>query len=279
MVAVPRRDRRGVVALGQLLARVLADRVEHEVARAVVAFDEHHERLLDQRLQQVEHVRAGERLDAAHRFGRGEIEAADEHAEPVEHDLLFGREQLIRPVDEGAQGLLPLLQDARAAGQQLVAVLQAGIDVGDGERADARRGELERQRDPFQARDQLGHRRRFALGEREGGLVLLRAFDEQAHGRRSRQRLEAVVAPRHRQRQHRIALLARRVQRLAARRQDAHVRRRLDDGAGHLRRRLDHVLAVVEDQQGTAVPEVRAHRLQQRLIGLLAHAEHLRRLR
>ena len=145
MVAVPRRDRRGVVAPGQLLASVLADRVEHEVARAVVAFHEHHERLLDQRLQQVEHVLAGERLDAAHGFGRGEIETADEYAKPVEHDLLFGREQLVRPVDEGAQGLLPLLQDARAAGQKLVAVLQAGIDVGDGERADARRGELERQ--------------------------------------------------------------------------------------------------------------------------------------
>ena len=41
---------------------------------------------------------------------------------------------------------------------------------------------------------------------------------------------------------------------------------------------LDHVLAVVEDQQGAAVPEVRAHRLQQRPIGLFAHAEHLRRL-
>ena len=56
------------------------------------------------------------------------------------------------------------------------------------------------------------------------------------------------------------------------------MRRHLEDGAGHLRRRLDHVLAVVEDQQGTAVLEVRAHRLQQRPIGLLAHAEHLRRL-
>ena len=126
VVAVPRRDRGRVVALGQLLAHVLADRFEHQVARAVVAFHEHHERLLDQRLQQVEHVLGGERLDAAHRFGRGEIEAADEHAEPVEHDLLFGREQLVRPVDEGAQGLLPLLQDARAAGQQLVAVRAGG---------------------------------------------------------------------------------------------------------------------------------------------------------
>ena len=52
----------------------------------------------------------------------------------------------------------------------------------------------------------------------------------------------------------------------------------LDDGARHLRRGLDHLLAVVQDQQRAAIPEVRAHRLQQRPIGLFAHAEHLRRL-
>ena len=147
MVAVSPRDRRGIVPQGQLLARVLANGLEHQVARAVVAFLEHHQRFLDQRLQQVEHVLAGDRLHATHHFGRGEIEAANEHAEPVEHDLLFGRKQLVRPVDQRAQGLLPFLQDARAAGQQLVAVLQAGIDVGDGERADARGGELDRQRE------------------------------------------------------------------------------------------------------------------------------------
>ncbi len=180
-----RGDGRGVAAQRQLFARVLADGFEHHVARAVVAFVEHHERLLDQRLQQVKHVLAGERLRAAYVLGRGEIEAADEHAKPVEHDLLFGREQLVRPVDQRAQGLLPLLQDARAAGQQLVAVLQAGIDVGDGQRADARGGELDRERDAFEPRNQLRHRRGFAFGELERGLVLLRAFNEQPHGCRS----------------------------------------------------------------------------------------------
>ena len=79
-----RRDRRGVVALRQLLARVLADGLEHQVARAVVALLEHHERLLDQRREQVQHVLAVQRIAAAHRFGRGEVEAADEHAEPIE---------------------------------------------------------------------------------------------------------------------------------------------------------------------------------------------------
>ena len=214
--AMPRRDRRGVAAQSQLLARVLANGLEHQVARAVVAFLEHHKRLLDQRLQQIEHVLAGERLHAAHHFGRGEIEAANEHAEPVEHDLLFGREQLVRPVDQRAQGLLPFLQHARAAGQQLVAVLQAGIDVGDGERADARGGELDRQRDAFQPRNQFRHRRGFALGELERGLVLLRAFNEQPHGGRSQHCLNPVATSRNRQRQQQIALLAWRAQRLAA---------------------------------------------------------------
>jgi hypothetical protein len=168
--------------------------------------------------------------------------------------------------------------DARSAGQELVAVLEAGVDVGDGQRANARGGELERERDALEPGDQLGHGRRFLLVEDEARLVQLRPLDEQAYRGRARERLQAVAARRHGQRQHREALLAGGAQQLAARGQDAHVRRRLEDRVRELRRGLDHVLAVVEDQQGTVPLQVRADALQQRPARLLAHAERLRRL-
>ena len=165
---MPRRRCVGIVAaFGELAACVLANRVEHEIACAVVAFLERHERLVDQGAEQVEHVEARQRLAAADRFRRGEIEAVDEDAEPVEHDLLVLLEQLVRPVDQRAQRLLPLLVDARSSGEKLVAVLEAGVDVGDGQRAHARRGELERERNALEPRDQLGDRRRLLLGQRE----------------------------------------------------------------------------------------------------------------
>ena len=40
------------------------------------------------------------------------------------------------------------------------------------------------------------------------------------------------------------------------------MRSHLDKGARHLRGRRDHLLAVIEDQQGATVSEMRAHRLQ-----------------
>ena len=97
-----------------------------QVAGAVVALLEHHQRLLDQRCRAGRARPRRERLAAADLLGRGEVEAADEHAEPVEHCLLRRVEQVVRPVDQRAQRLLALLQHARAAGQQLVAVLAAG---------------------------------------------------------------------------------------------------------------------------------------------------------
>ena len=74
------------------------------------------------------------------------------------------------------------------------------------------------------------------------------------------------------------SLLARHAQRLATRRQDAHLRRGAQDRVGQVGRRLDQVLAVVEDQQRAARLEYGAKRLHQRPAGFLAHAQHLRRL-
>ena len=60
-----------------------------------------------------------------------EVEAAREHRQPREQDLLAVLQQVVRPVDQRAQRLLARLQRAIAAGQQLVAVVEALVDVGD----------------------------------------------------------------------------------------------------------------------------------------------------
>jgi hypothetical protein len=79
---------------------------------------EHHERLLDQRLEQVDDVHRRKRLCSAHFFGGGEVEAAHEDAEPGQDLLLVGAQQNVGPVDQRAQRLLSFQQDASAAGQQ-----------------------------------------------------------------------------------------------------------------------------------------------------------------
>ena len=217
-------------------------------------------------------------IGAADRLGRLEGEAAGEYRQAREEGLLLLVQQVVRPVDQRPQRLLARLQRAVPAGQDLVAVVEPLVDVGDRERAHPRRCQLQRQRNALEPRHQLGDRRGLALGERESGLVELGALDEELDGGRLRQRLEARRARRQRQRLHDVGLLPGDAQRDAAGRQDANVGRGAQDRAGELCARVDHLLAVVEDQHHRAGLEVRRQRLQQRPPRFLAHAEHARRL-
>ena len=51
-------------------------------------------------------VGGGEGLVGAHGLGRGQVAAAGEHRQPFEDALLVVEEQLVAPVDHGAQRLL-----------------------------------------------------------------------------------------------------------------------------------------------------------------------------
>ena len=105
----------------------------------------------------------------------------------------------------------------------------------------------------------------------------LRPLDEQPHGGRLRQRFQAAVLLRQRQRQDRIGVFPGHAQGLAARCQDAHLRRGRQRGRHQSGSGLDHLLAVIQNQQQPLGPEVRAKCLQQRPTGLLRHPEHARR--
>ena len=246
-----------LAVLFELLVGVVADRLEHLIARVLVALIEHHERFLDQRLEQVDDVERRQRLGSAHLFGSGEVEPAHEDAEASEHLLFFGdAQQDVGPVDQGAQRLLSFEQDSSASRQQLEAVLQSGVDIRDGHRLHARGRQLEGQRNSFQAHDHLGDGRRLAAGQTEGRAMLLRPVDEKPHRRRSQQRGDVGIARRHRKRMHRIGLLARHAQRLPARSEDADLRSGAQDSVCQVGRRLGQVLAVVQNQEDAARLEV-----------------------
>ena len=100
-------------------------------------------------------------------------------------------QQVVRPRYERAQRLLALEQHAAAAGQEREAVVQPLVDFLDRQRAHPRGRELQRERNAFDARAELGDGGRFALGQREARLLQLRARHEQLHGFRARQRLDA----------------------------------------------------------------------------------------
>ena len=96
-----------LAGLGEALERVLAHRLEqHEPADARDGADGAHEVALDERLQDVDGSGTVElfgRADAQRRFQR---EAAGEHRQAPEQDALGGGEQLVAPVERGAQRLV-----------------------------------------------------------------------------------------------------------------------------------------------------------------------------
>ena len=263
------------VATDEFAVRVLAQRVKHPVPGRCVLCTAQHQRLVHQRTQQVEDVQAVERRVGAHALGRSQVEAANEHAQALEQQLLGLRQQVVRPIDQRTQGLLALLQHPAATGKQLVAVIQALVDVGHRQRAHARCGQFQRQRDALQALHQIGHRRGLGRRQQPTRFVRLRTLDKQAHRSRGLQLGQACTPRRHGQRMHRVDLLAGHVQGLAAGRHQPHTGRGPHQGMRQAGRGLDQVLAVVEHQQGPPRGQVAAQGLQQIAARLFAQPQHL----
>ena len=68
--------------------------------------------------QEIEHVLFIEVTTGAHRFDGFEGTTTGEHRESPQQRTLGFREQLVAPVDRGAQGLLARQRSPIAAGQQ-----------------------------------------------------------------------------------------------------------------------------------------------------------------
>jgi len=92
----------------ELLARVLAQRLEKEEAVVAERLDE---ALLDQRRDMVE-IGPGDGL------GGVERERSAKDRQPAERRLLVGREEIVAPLDRRAQRPLALWQVACAAGEE-----------------------------------------------------------------------------------------------------------------------------------------------------------------
>ena len=268
---VPAADGVALARFGEALLGVLANRLEHPVARRgeCFALDAEH-RLVVQRRQQREHrvlvVSCGD-MD-----GGGERTAACEHREPAKQLLLRRREMVVAPVHRRLQRLVPG-QGAAAPGEEAEAVVEPGPDLVDREHGDARRGELDRQRDAVEAAADLGDGGAVARVEREPRLDQPSPVDEDPHRFRVADRRE-LVRRRQRQRAHRIDLLAGDAERLAAGRDQVQCRarreHRLDDGDHG----VDDVLAVVEHDQQPARRHVLGQARCQRRAVDFGNAEH-----
>ena len=239
----------GVVELGQPLPRVLAQRVEESVAGTGggVVGDDH--RLRHQAGEMAEHVVRFDACSAGDRVGRVEGESAGEHRQAAEHQPLHRVQQVIRPVDRGAQRLMTLQHGASAAGEEPEPFVEAGEHLRRRHHLEARGRELDGQRDAVEPSAQLGDHGSGVAREDELALGGAAPFDEQPDRVVLEQRVDAVIVccGRGRERSHRVGDLAVDLERLAARGQDLDPGARLDEDVDHHRGRVDDLLTVVED--------------------------------
>ena len=208
-------------------------------------------------------------------FAPVQSEAPDEDAEAREERLLLSAEEVVAPLDRGAQRPVPLGQAGAGLGlQELEPRAEALEDVSRREQLDPGGGELERQREPVQADAELGDRVGVQLGELEVGPCVARASDEEPYRLRAPEPVDLERARRvgKLERGDGVDPLFGDVERRAAgdeERQAGCTREQL----GEHRRRVEHLLEVVEHEQRPPAAQRGDQRLERSAFRPLDQAE------
>ena len=263
----------GIAGVDEALFAVLANRFQQPVPRlgAVVGDDE---RTRHQAREQLEHLVAVDRITRAHRFGGLERAPSREHRQAAQQPLLGLAQQVVGPVDRGAERLVALARDPPATRQE--PEVEAPDDLARVHRGDPCGGELDRQRHTVEAPAHRHDVASIGVVNREVGLHCPGPLREQAHcvtivGRRD----AGVVVGKPQRRDHQD-LLAADVEAFAAGREHPHSRTSgfdRGDEAGH---RGQHVLAIVEDQQQLLIAQIGDEGVLQAETRTRGHPEHAR---
>ncbi len=262
------------------LTGVGTDGLEHAVTRGARRVVRDHERLGDQPRARVEHVPGLHPRDRAHGRARFGVVPAGEHAEPLEQRALQGIEHLVGPLDGAPQRLVAFRSAAPAAGEQVEALVETLVeargDVGRRHQCDPRRRELERERDAVEAPADLADLRGVRRIDREPGLHGAGALLEQPRRRRRGHHVDRGRSLRgHVELAQRPRLFTGDAERLAARDQEVHARALGQQRIDHVAGLVEHVLAVVEDEEQPAGAERVAHRVERRQARTIGHLEGL----
>ncbi len=177
------RHRRRLVGFDQLLAGVLADRLEHPVAGRGAAIRKH-ERAIHEAGQAVREV---DRIDlpvvvADDPGSHGHRPPAREHGQAPQQPAVLVREQVPAPVDQRVQRLLARDRGPAATGQEPEPVTEPEGDVLGRHRRHPGRGQLDRERDAVEPATDLRDRRDVRGVEHERWIGAGRALGEQPDG-------------------------------------------------------------------------------------------------
>jgi hypothetical protein len=221
---------------------------EEPVARALGVRDQ--QGRVDQTVQEVEGVAGQPRSEHLHRL---EVDSADERGDRAQQVLLVRREQPVRRLDGRAQGALPLVLGALPPGREVEGTVEAFAHCTQRHHRHLPGRQLDPERQAVQPPQHFHQVRNVALVDLEVAPLSARVLDERADAALPPQGRQVRHASRHRQRLQSDDVLTRCVQRHPRRREHPHPGCRPPQRDDELAARLDHVLAVVQDEQQVAV--------------------------
>jgi hypothetical protein len=179
------------LAVLELLQRERACRLEQPIADGMLPLD-HHQRLVDQRGEMVEHAPWLEPGVAGDRLRELDRESAGTDAKPSQHGLLVVLEQVVAPLEGGAQGLVSRQRRARTAGEQPEARVEVVPNGTEAEGRGARCRQLDRQRKAVEPTADVDDEREARIG----GLEVARGGAKAAFEHRDRAVLARVLGAR-----------------------------------------------------------------------------------
>ncbi|GAB2717889.1 hypothetical protein GCM10027038_15290 [Arthrobacter bambusae] len=208
-------------------------------------------------VHQIEDFYAFDLAEAAHFLGGLDVESSREHRKTRPEELLGSGAELIAPVDEPSEGLLPWDRDPAATGQDVETTVKPFEKLEDGHGAQARGCELDRERNPIESPAQLGHCETIAVRDPEFGVHVPRSIHEQAHG------FEGFKGSRRcgriggrRKGRHAVELLTENAQWFAARGEDPQPGHGIEKASHEGSDLTQKVFAVVKDQEELALLKV-----------------------
>jgi hypothetical protein len=247
-VAIASGSHRGVALGGQLLQGVLPHGLKQPVTHDARPVLGDHQRPVHQAGQRVNQVALRDAADGPYPF---QAAPAREQGDPGEQPALAGPEGAVAPVDRRFEGPAP------GTDKETEAVTEQALDLRDRERSGARRSQLDGQGQAVELTADASQRpRRVVKTQRWRGRR--GAVDEQLH-RVERQQLgqgRGAVLWRERQRRNRPHRLADDPEADSARRQHVDARAAAGQLLDQRRARAQHVLAVVEEDEGVPLRQV-----------------------
>ncbi len=234
----------------ELLQRVDADRLEQAPAASPRPTIHRHQRLRAKRRDPFENGQRRGTRAAGHRSRRIEAEAGREHRQTAEQMPFRIRQQVVTPIHRRPQRLVARQRRPLASCQQLEPIVQSSGNFRRVKRSGACRRKFDRQRNAVEPPADRRDRQQIGKVRRETGLRQLRPGDEQLDRAVSENGRHVLLMLRRRlERWHLHHVLAVDPQGFPAGRENGAVRACPEDHAREFGHRVDHVLAIVENQK------------------------------